>query len=200
MNGFISEWLSATLMMIISSAPWLLLGFLVAGFINVSVPRKFIKKHLSEPGLRSVLKASAIGVPLPLCSCSVVPVGVSLHRSGASRGATTSFFVSTPEIGIDSAILSIGILGPVMSVLRIVAAFFSAVVAGCLVDLPLFGAQVSSTKSSPGSSSCEDEPKKSCCCTEAGDRGKAKRNLRDSILNRLRFELITFRQDFILNL
>jgi len=116
------------------SAPWLLIGFLLAGILKFSLLESFVKKNMSTPGIRSCLFTSAIGIPLPLCSCGVIPVGTSLRKSGASRGATASFFVSTPEIGVDSAILSYALLGPVLTVARILAAFFSALIVGVSID------------------------------------------------------------------
>lgn len=117
-----------------ATAPGLLFGFLLAGLIHVLLPTGAIAKHLREPGFKSIVKASAIGVPLPLCSCSVIPVGVTLRRQGASKGATLSFMVSTPEIGADSLVLSWFVLGPLLAVVRALAAFFSALFVGLAAD------------------------------------------------------------------
>lgn len=133
--GFLNDWVRVTWEVIYLSAPSLLFGFLLAGVIHVLLPNALIKKHLKEPGFKSVVKASLIGVPLPLCSCSVIPVAVSLRRDGASRGATASFMVSTPEIGVDSFILSYSLLGPLIAVTRMVAAFISAMFAGALINI-----------------------------------------------------------------
>ncbi len=121
--------------MLVVSAPWLLGGLLIAGVLHVFMPQHVIARYLKKPGFGSVVRASLIGLPLPLCSCSVIPVGVSLRRSGASRGATASFFVSTPEIGVDSFLLSYGLLGAAFTYCRMFAAFVSAMLAGILVDL-----------------------------------------------------------------
>ena len=120
--------------MIVESAPWLLFGLLIAGIIHTFLPKGFIEKRLKESGFGSVLKATIYGIPLPLCSCSVIPVAVSLRKGGASRGATASFFVSTPEIGVDSFILSYVLLGPVIAFVRIIAVFISAMGAGLAID------------------------------------------------------------------
>ena len=87
----LNEWLIATWNVIVASSPWLLFGFFFAGILHVLLPAGFIERQLQVPGVKSVLKASAFGIPLPLCSCSVIPVGISLRRQGASRGATASF-------------------------------------------------------------------------------------------------------------
>ena len=129
-----SLWIKATFDMIEASAPWLLFGFFLAGLIHVLVPGVWIKKHLEYPGISSVIKASLVGIPLPLCSCSVIPVGIELRRRGASPGATASFLTSTPQIGIDSFILSYFLLGPFLSFARILAAFLSAISVGLLID------------------------------------------------------------------
>ena len=120
--------------MVLASAPWLLFGFFAAGLMEELIPRKIIENHMKRCGLSSVLKSSAFGIPLPLCSCSVIPVGVSLYRKGSSKGAATSFFISTPQIGVDSFFLSYALIGLPLSIARVVASFISAVVAGLLVD------------------------------------------------------------------
>ncbi len=130
----ITQWLIETWTVINLSAPWLLIGFFCAGIIHAVLPNGIIKKHLKTPGFSSVLKGSVYGIPLPLCSCSVIPVGVSLRKQGTSKGATASFFVSTPEIGIDSFLLSFFLLGPVFAVSRVVATFLSAMGVGILID------------------------------------------------------------------
>ena len=128
------SWLQASWNIILASAPWLLAGFLGAGIIHVLLPHTLIKAHLERPGFKSVFKASAFGIPLPLCSCSVIPVGIALRRQGASRGATASFFVSTPEIGVDSFFLSYVLLGPLLAINRIIAVLLSAVTTGVAID------------------------------------------------------------------
>ena len=117
-----------------SSSPYLFFGLFCAGLLHTLVSTTTVKKQLQKPGLWSVLKASLIGVPLPLCSCSVIPVGIALRRAGASRGAVASFFTSTPEIGADSFVLSYGLLGPFLAITRIVASFLSAFIVGISID------------------------------------------------------------------
>ncbi|MDD2943609.1 MAG: SO_0444 family Cu/Zn efflux transporter [bacterium] len=119
---------------LLDSSTWLLFGFAIAAALKIILPSSLIEKQLSKPGWTSVIKASAFGLPLPLCSCSVVPVGAALRRGGASRGATASFFVSTPEIGVDSFLLSFGILGKTITLMRVLAAALSAVTVGLVID------------------------------------------------------------------
>lgn len=115
-------------------APYLLLGFAVAGVLYAFVPGAFYRRHLSRPGLGSVIKAALVGVPLPLCSCGVLPTAVSLRRNGASRGAATSFLIATPQTGVDSIAATYSLLGPAFAVIRPVAALLTAVVGGALVN------------------------------------------------------------------
>jgi hypothetical protein len=93
-----------------------------------------VTRHLGRPGLAGVVKASLFGIPLPLCSCSVIPVASSIRKQGASKGAFVSFLISTPETGIDSIAISYALLGPLWAIVRPVAAFVTALTAGALVD------------------------------------------------------------------
>ncbi|BBD08979.1 SO_0444 family Cu/Zn efflux transporter [Desulfovibrio ferrophilus] len=116
------------------AAPWVLFGFFVAALIKVFISDQFIAKHLGKNGATSVLKASALGVPLPLCSCGVVPAATGLRRQGASKGATAAFMISTPETGADSMAVTWAMLDPVMTVVRPIAAFITATVAGLAIN------------------------------------------------------------------
>lgn len=119
--------------MLAEMAPYLLFGFLIAGVLYAFVPGKFYRNHLSKPGAWAVIKAALIGVPLPLCSCGVLPTAVSLRRNGASRGASTSFLIATPQTGIDSIAATYSLLGPAFAVIRPVAALVTAFIGGMLV-------------------------------------------------------------------
>lgn len=119
----------------LEAAPWLLLGFVAAGVIKVWIPEGALNRWLGGKGLWAVTKASLIGAPLPLCSCGVLPAATELHRSGASRSSTVSFLISTPETGVDSIALSYVLLGPVMAVIRPIAAVGSAIITGLITAL-----------------------------------------------------------------
>lgn len=118
----------------IEMAPFLLLGFAVAGFLSQLLSKELLQRWFAGPGSGPVLRASVAGAPLPLCSCSVVPVAASLHSAGASRGATSAFLISTPETGVDSVMLTASLFDPVMTVARPVSAVTSAVITGGLVS------------------------------------------------------------------
>ncbi|MBN1806753.1 MAG: SO_0444 family Cu/Zn efflux transporter [Sedimentisphaerales bacterium] len=116
-------------------SPYLLFGFLVAGILSVLVSQSFVEKHLGGRGVWPLIKASLFGVPLPLCSCGVIPVSISLHKHGASKGSTISFLLSTPQTGIDSIFATYSLLGPVFAVFRPIAAFITGVFGGTLVNI-----------------------------------------------------------------
>lgn len=126
--------LDALLAIFAEAGLWLLVGFAVAGLLHAFVSKERLTRHLGRPGPASVLKATLVGVPLPLCSCSVIPAAASLRRGGASKGASAAFAVSTPEIDVPAASLTWALLGPVMALARIIAAAITALVAGILID------------------------------------------------------------------
>lgn len=124
---------------LIDASFYLLIGFIIAGILRSFFSTEMLAKHLGDSTWKSVVKAAIIGVPLPLCSCSVVPVGMSLKKNGASNGATMSFLVSTPETGVDSIAVSYAFLDPIMTFIRPIAAFITAIVSGTLENF--FGAK-----------------------------------------------------------
>ena len=136
------------------SAPFLLLGMFIAGMINQWIPRSWVEKTLG--GESSILTAALIGAPLPLCSCSVIPVAIGIRRSGASKASTASFLVATPETGVDSIGITYALMGPIMAVARPIAAIISAIVAGLLVLW--FGRQDNALEPEP-----QDKTTSSCC-------------------------------------
>jgi len=118
------------------SAIYLLLGFALAGVLHVLLRRTPGFAHLlSSKGGRSVVLAALFGAPLPLCSCGVVPAGMTLRKRGASKGATVSFLISAPETDITSILLTYGLLGPVMAICRPIAAVVTAVTAGLVANV-----------------------------------------------------------------
>ncbi|TFG86391.1 MAG: hypothetical protein E4H18_04430, partial [Hyphomicrobiales bacterium] len=114
-------------------SPYLLLGFAVAGVLSLLISARTVERHLGGAGFWPVFKAALFGVPLPLCSCGVIPVGASLHRKGASRGATVAFLISTPQTGVDSIMVTFSLLGLTFAVFRPVAALISGLFGGLLV-------------------------------------------------------------------
>jgi len=140
-------------------SPYLLFGFFVAGVLSALVSRQLVERHLGGKGFWPLVKASLFGVPLPLCSCGVIPVSMSLHKHGAGKGATISFLLSTPQTGVDSIFVTYSLLGPVFAIFRPLVAFATGIFGGAIVAL--FDRQAAGGKSAP--------PKCSgACCDGAG--------------------------------
>ena len=123
-SRFLSVW--------VSLAPFLFLGALLAGIIHVILPSQFIREALS--GHRGVWRAVLIGVPLPLCSCGVIPAGLGLRKDGASEGATVGFLISTPQTGVDSVLVSASLLGLPFAIYKVIAAALTGVIGGVVTD------------------------------------------------------------------
>ncbi|MCM1319302.1 MAG: permease [Muribaculaceae bacterium] len=119
--------------MMAEMAPYILLGFFIAGIMHSFVPQRIMARHLASSGFGSVCKAALLGIPLPLCSCGVLPTAVALRRGGASRAATTSFLVATPQTGVDSIAATYSMLGPAFAVIRPIAALITALGSGLAV-------------------------------------------------------------------
>lgn len=114
-------------------SPYILLGLLIAGILHAFVPASLMNRHLSGNNFSSVFKAAMIGIPLPLCSCGVLPTAVAMHRGGASKASTTSFLIATPQTGVDSIAATYSLLGPAFAIIRPVAALVTALGGGWLM-------------------------------------------------------------------
>lgn len=136
----------------------MLFGFFVAGLLYIFIKPSIIQRFLGKGKIRSVFMSALMGVPLPLCSCGVVPAAAGLHKQGASRGATLSFLISTPETGIDSIPVTYALLGSVMAIVRPVAAFTTAIIAGIMENV------IGKTKTIDLNPSYAKNVEK-CCCT-----------------------------------
>ena len=115
-------------------APFLLLGFLLAGVIHVWIPNHLYVPKIAKPNFKSVLWAALFGVPLPICSCGVIPTSIALRREGASKGASVSFLISTPATGVDSILATYSLLGGPFAILRPIAAFVTAMLGGIFTN------------------------------------------------------------------
>jgi len=138
MIDFLLQVLWQTWNILTQASIFLLFGFLLAGVLAVLVPEKALSKLFRTGRIKSVLWASAIGAPLPLCSCGVVPAALGLRKQGATPGATAAFLIATPETGVDSISLSYALMDPIITVFRPLAAVLTAVTAGIWINL--FGA------------------------------------------------------------
>ena len=133
-TDFLTQLITTFWEMLCEMAPYLLLGFFIAGLLHVFVPRSLYARHLSKPTMASVVKSALFGVPLPLCSCGVIPTAMSLRREGASRGATVSFLISTPQTGVDSIAATYSMMGLPFALLRPVVAFVTAIFGGFVAN------------------------------------------------------------------
>lgn len=117
-------------------APWLVMGFFFAGVIAVWIPRSWVNRVMGgQSGWKGVLRAVLIGVPLPICSCGVLPIATGLRKNGAGKGPTAAFLISTPQTGIDSILATYALMGPVFAIARPVAATVTGLVGGAVVSL-----------------------------------------------------------------
>lgn len=116
-------------------APYLLLGFLFAGILHVYIRKDKITRYLGASSFKSVVYATLLGIPLPLCSCGVIPTGIAFHRDGASKAATVSFLISTPQTGVDSIMVTWSLLGWPLAVIRPLVALFTGILGGTFTKL-----------------------------------------------------------------
>ena len=146
-------------------APWLLVGFLLAGVVSVLLPRKWVVGVMGRArGWRGVLNAVLIGVPLPVCSCGVLPLTAGLRKAGAGKGAVAGFLISTPQTGIDSILATYALMGPVFAVARPLAAFATGLAGGVAVDVL-----------TRGEADATSVPKKEghCCCCHCHEHAES---------------------------
>ena len=126
------EYVESAWSVLLELSPWLLLGAVISGVLHVILPRDFLSRHLRGPG--GVFRAVLFGVPLPLCSCGVIPAGIGLKRDGASDGASMGFLIATPQTGVDSLFVTASLLGWPFAVFKLVSASITGVVGGLLVE------------------------------------------------------------------
>lgn len=181
MSGILISIVRESWLVLGQMAPYLLFGFLVAGVLSVCISPEFVERHLGGRGFGPVLKAALFGVPLPLCSCGVIPVSASFHRHGASRAATTSFLLSTPQTGVDSIAITYALLGLVFAVYRPIIALATGLLGGLLVML---FAQSDRNRAADESHAHE--------CTESCCTGKESRNV---VRRALEYGFVTLPRD-----
>ena len=133
-RSVLEEFWISLLNVVCEMAPYLLLGFFIAGVLHVFVPQKFYVNYLSRSNRLSVLWAALLGIPLPLCSCGVIPTAIGLRNEKASKGAIASFLIATPQTGIDSILATFSLMGLGFAIIRPVAALITGVCGGLLVN------------------------------------------------------------------
>ena len=166
-------------------SPYLLLGFLLAGLMHAFLPGAVYSKYLAQPNMRSVVLAALFGIPLPLCSCGVLPTAMSLRREGASKGATVSFLIATPQTGVDSIIATYSVLGLPFAIIRPIAALVTAMFGGKMVKM-IEGKEgtgrAGGTNGAAEGAACGD----GCC----GGHGKERTTFAGKIIEALRYAYI----------
>ncbi|MCI5150818.1 MAG: permease, partial [Candidatus Electrothrix sp. MAN1_4] len=172
--AFLVDALQASWNLLNQSAVYMLFGLLIGGLLKVYLSPAYVANHLGSGRFSSVFKAALLGIPLPLCSCGVLPAAATLKKQGANNGAVTAFLISTPESGIDSISITWALLDPIMTVARPVSAFISAAIAGTAENLLAFSEPASPTHQEQHEAS--EKHSSGCGCDQAEEKEKAGRN------------------------
>ncbi len=160
----------------LDTAFWLLIGLLAAGFIKSFISEKTMQRWVGGNGIGAILRAALFGAPLPLCSCGVLPAAIGLRRAGASKEATVSFLISTPETSVDSVAVTYALMGPVMAIFRPVAALVNAVGTGLLTTLVADESVPENSGATVAGSCCssnEEVKVESSCCASKSEKVEA---------------------------
>lgn len=131
----ISDFLYEVYILFLDMAPYLLIGLVFVAILNLYITKEFVRKQIGKDSVWSICKAAMFGVPLPLCSCGVIPITIYMANNKASKGAVTSFLISTPQTGIDSVVATYGMMGPIFGIFRPIAALVMGVLGGWIVSL-----------------------------------------------------------------
>ncbi|MFH1729582.1 MAG: SO_0444 family Cu/Zn efflux transporter [Pseudomonadota bacterium] len=184
--------LLATFVVFAESAPYLLLGFFLAGFIYVYLKPEMIASFLGKGRISSVINAAILGIPLPLCSCGVLPAAISLKKQGANNGAVSAFLISTPQSGVDSIALTWGIMDPIFALFRPIAGFIISFVAGSLENLlnKDFGKAASCGKAENNDCSASD-----CCSSSKKEEAFIKQTFIEKVKIGLNYAFIDLLKD-----
>jgi uncharacterized membrane protein YraQ (UPF0718 family)/copper chaperone CopZ len=127
---YINEFIKELLFILTEMAPYLMLGFFFAGLLHLLFPKKRVRQYMGQNNFKSIFNAALFGVPLPLCSCGVIPTGISFYKHGASKASTVSFLISTPQTGIDSIFVTYSMLGLPLAIIRPIVAFITGLFGG----------------------------------------------------------------------
>lgn len=175
-------------------APYLLLGFIAAGILHVVLRPQFVQKLLGAPGWKSNLRATVLGIPLPVCSCGVLPLAASLKREGASPGSTLAFWTATPQTGVDSILATHALMGPVFTGFRVAVAFISGWLTGMVTDL-LDTGKVETRNGSDSLEKSTSAETESYCNEEGEEKPYANLGILGKARAALRYGLITLPED-----
>lgn len=173
---YLAEFFSELIKLTNEMSVYLLMGFLFAGILHVFIKKDTISRYLGKRNLKSVLYASILGIPLPLCSCGVIPTGISFYRDGASKGSTVSFLISTPQTGVDSILVTYSLMGLPFTIIRPIIALITGVFGGFVTNL--------SDKTPEKETECIN-----CSCDDDEDIGK------NSFVKMLKYGFVEFLND-----
>ncbi|NDV63167.1 SO_0444 family Cu/Zn efflux transporter [Puniceicoccales bacterium CK1056] len=206
--SLIIRYLKETWWLTSEMAPYLVLGFVIAGVLRAFFTEEWVRRHLGQKGLYQIVKAVIIGIPLPLCSCGVIPVAASIRRQGGSRGAVAAFTAATPQTGVDAIAATVGMLGWVFAIVRVIIAFINGIVAGLVVEKwgdgnkAITATEEEDCCDSSEESCCASTTETSCCCeseTESCCSGsedpQPEENRLAFLLSGLKFGLVTLPRD-----
>jgi uncharacterized membrane protein YraQ (UPF0718 family) len=188
-------------------APYIIFGLLFAGILHELVPDSLVTKHLGHDNVSSVVKSTLFGIPLPVCSCGVIPLATSIKKSGASSGATLSFLISTPITGVDSILATYGMFGWAFTLYRVFTSMLMAMFAGILTNVfgpepeqpeqkaPAFSMAAPPKQASPAafSMAAPKQEESSCCSSGCGCSTETKK--RFSFTAALRYAFVTLLGD-----
>ena len=195
----ITHFLEALWQLSVAMAPYILFGLLFAGILHELVPETLVTKHLGNETLASVIKATLFGIPLPLCSCGVIPLATSIKKSGASKGATLSFLISTPITGIDSIMATYGIFGWIFTLYRLITSMIMAIVAGILTNIFQEDTQlqksVHATPASASDLSPSDPLQEEGCCAANSCLESGKSTQGFSFMSAMHYAFVTLFSD-----
>jgi len=177
----------------LSMAPYILFGLLFAGILHEIVPESLVTKHLGKNSISSVVKSTLFGIPLPVCSCGVIPLATSIKKSGASKGATLSFLISTPITGVDSILATYGIFGWIFTIYRIISSMIIAIVAGILTNIFDKEEDIAKPKFSLNKPVEKEEIQDSCCSGDSCCSSETKKGF--SLINALKYAFVTLLGD-----
>lgn len=190
-----TTFISAFFLLLIEMAPYLLLGFFITGLLHVFVPKAFYRNYLSGSNFRSVFFSALLGVPLPLCSCGVIPTAMSLRKEGASRGAAVSFLIATPQTGVDSILATGALLGWPFAIFRPLVAFITGLFAGELVNKLVPDNSEISADSACSVDSAAGGAVKNASCSSDSERAKRKQTWLARFVEALRYGFVDMMRD-----
>ena len=130
----IVDFIDSLIKLLNAMSPYLLLGFLFAGILKVWFPQRWIDRYMGKSNWKAVINTAILGIPLPLCSCGVIPTGISFYRNGASKGSSVSFLISTPQTGVDSVMVTYSLLGLPFAMIRVIVALVTGILGGAFTN------------------------------------------------------------------